>query len=290
MNTFSSCSCVRDDAETIPLSLVQELGITRHNAHTDASAIARLAVRRMEQANDLLCRLPFCVTVEAEAFGATVKIPDDESGPRCDGYLFSRIEELSHLAPMKLDRGRITEVLNSITLLHNEGYTVALNVEGPFTVLGLLIDSSTLFRGILTHRQILEQALGTLEESLICYIRQGIRHGASIISYADPAGALEVFGPKLYREIVGLSSHRLLQQLEGTGAATLIHLCGQTSRSLEKAGLCTAHAVEIPGGSTYGHNLRRLVHADKPILIGHNCMKSTPLVLNRPTIWQIKLT
>ncbi|MBV5330688.1 MAG: hypothetical protein JZU65_24165, partial [Chlorobium sp.] len=153
---------------------------------------------------------------------------------------FSRIEELCDLAPMELDRGRIPEVLNSIKLLHNQGYTVALNVEGPFTVLGLLIDSATLFRGILTHPQIIEQALGILEENLIHYIRQGIHHGASIISYADPAGALEVFGPKLYREIVGLSSHRLLQQLERTGEVALIHLCGQTSRNLEKVGLCTA--------------------------------------------------
>lgn len=270
--------------------MAKELGITCRNAHTDATAIGRMAVRRMEQANDLFCRLPFCVTVEAEAFGATVKMPDDDSGPRCDGYLFSRIEELLQLAPMELDRGRIAEVLNSISLLHKEGHMVALNVEGPLTILGLLIDSATLFRGIITHRQVIEQALGILEESLVRYIRQGIRHGASIISYADPAGTLEIFGPKLYREIVGLSSYRLLQQLEGTGEGALIHLCGQTSRSLEKVGLCTAHAVEIPGGTTYGNNLRRLVHANKTIFIGHNCMKSSPLVLNRPTVWQIKLT
>jgi len=270
--------------------LVKELGITCRNAHADATGIARVAIRRMEQADDLFCRLPFCVTVEAEAFGATVKIPDDDSGPRCDGYLFSRIEELLQLAPMELGRGRITEVLKSITLLHKEGHMVALNVEGPLTILGLLIDSATLFRGIITHRQILEQALSILEESLVRYIRLGIRHGASIISYADPAGTLEIFGPKLYREIVGLSSYRLLQQFERTGEGAMIHLCGRTSRSLEKAGLCTAHAVEMPSGTTYGNNLRSLIHANKPILIGHNCMKSSPLVLNRPIIWQIRLT
>jgi len=270
--------------------LVEELGITSRSAHTEATAIARLAVRRMEQARDVVCRMPFCVTVEAEAFGATVKMPDDDSGPRCDGYLFSRIEDLERLAPMELGQNRIAEFLKGVALLHNEGHMVALNVEGPLTVLGLLIDSGTLFRGVITHRKMLEQALGILEENLLRYIRQGIRHGASIISYADPAGTLEIFGPKLYREIVGLSTYRLLQQLEGSGEGALIHLCGQTSRSLEKVGMCTAHAVEMPGGATYGNNLRRLVHADKPIIVGHNCMKSSPLVLNRPGVWQIRLT
>jgi hypothetical protein len=46
----------------------------------------------------------------------------------------------------------------------------------------------------------------------------------------------------------------------------------------------------MPEGTTYGNNLRRLVHTSKPIFIGHNCMKSSPLVLNRPTLWQIRLT
>lgn len=269
---------------------MRALGITCRDAHTEAVAIARLAAQRMEDATDVVCRVPFCVTVEAEAFGAAIKIPDDDSGPRCDGYKFSRMEQLDQLAPMELDKGRITEILKSLTLLKEAGRMAVLNVEGPFTVLGFLIDSATIFRGIITHRTLLEQALTILEESLVDYIRTGIRYGADIISYADPTGALEIFGPKLYREIIGLSTYRILKQLESDAESALVHLCGQTSRSLEKVGLCTAHPVEVSGGTTYGNNLCRFVHAKTPAFIGHNCMKSSPRVLNRPSIWQIRLT
>lgn len=244
----------------------------------------------MEEAADVVCRVPFCVTVEAEAFGAALKMPDDDSGPRCDGYRFSRMEQLSQLTPMDLGKGRIAEVLKSVTLLKKAGGMVVLNVEGPFTVLGFLIDSATIFRGIIRHRILLEQSLALLEASLIDYIRTGIRSGADIISYADPTGALEIFGPKLYREVIGLSTYRILKTLESDTESTLIHLCGQTSRSLEKVGLCTAHPVEVPGGTTYGNNLCRFVHAKTPAFIGHNCLKSSTRVLNRPSVWRIRLT
>lgn len=289
MQPLTCYACSRDDAESLPLELIEELGLRFHAAHTDADAMARVAIRRMQLAKDVVCRVPFCVTVEAEAFGARIKVPDDEGGPRCSEYCCRQMEELSALQPMDLTRGRIATVLDSLSLLRDQGSVVTLNVEGPFTILSFLIDSSSLFRGLISHRHILEQALALIEESLVRYIREGIRRGAMIISYADPTGALEIFGPKLYREVVGASSYRILHALERERDGALIHLCGQKSRSLEKVGLCTAHSVPAPSGMTYGDSLCHFVQAKTPAFLGHNCMKSSNLALNRPTLWQIRL-
>ncbi len=290
MKAMHCYSCTRDDSEGIPFAFLEALGIDRQTAHSEARAIARISAMRMEQSVDVVCRVPFCVTVEAEAFGAAMKIPVDEGGPRCFGYRFSCMEQLNQLQPMDLSSGRIAEVLKSITILRDEGKVVVLNVEGPFTILGFLVDSGTIFRGIIKQRSILEHALSVLEASLVTYIRSGIRHGASIISYADPTGTIEIFGPDLYREVIGLSTYRILKQLEDPCAGALTHLCGQTSRSLERVGFCTAHPVEVARGVTYGTSLCQFVQAKTPAFIGHNCMKSSTLVLSRPTVWQIKLT
>ncbi|MGE4561208.1 MAG: uroporphyrinogen decarboxylase family protein [Desulfobulbus sp.] len=289
MQPLTCYACSRDDAESIPPELIEELGLSFYAAHTEASAMARVAIRRMQLAGDVVCRVPFCVTVEAEALGARIKVPDDEGGPRCSEYRFQRMEELSGLQPMDLTRGRIATVLDSLPLLHGQGGVATLNVEGPFTILSFLIDSATLFRGLISHRPILEQALALIEASLVRYIREGIRRGAGIISYADPTGALEIFGPKLYREVVGASTYRILRELEKDSDRALIHLCGQKSRSLEKVGLCTAQSVPAPAGMTYGDSLCHFVQAKTPAFLGHNCMKSSNLALNRPTLWQIRL-
>ncbi len=289
MQPLTCYACSRDDSENIPPELIEELGLSFYAAHTDADAMARVAIRRMQLAKDVICRVPFCVTVEAEAFGARIKVPDDEGGPRCSEYRFCRMEEVSGLQPMDLTRGRIATVLDSLALLRDQGSVATLNIEGPFTILSFLIDSATLFRGLISHRQILEEALSLIEASLVRYIREGIRRGAKIISYADPTGALEIFGPKLYREVVGASTYRILHELEKDSDGTLIHLCGQKSRSLEKVGLCTAHPVQAPSGMTYGDSLCHFVLAKTPAFLGHNCMKSSNLALNRPTLWQIRL-
>lgn len=289
MQPLTCYACSRDDSESIPLELIEELGLSFRAAHTDASAMARIAIRRMQLAKEVICRVPFCVTVEAEAFGARIKVPDDEGGPRCSEYRFRNMEELAGLQPMDLTCGRIATVLDSLALLRDQGRVVTLNVEGPFTILSFLVDSAPLFRGLISHRHILEEALSLIEASLVGYIREGIRCGAMIISYADPTGALEIFGPKLYREVVGASTYRIMRELESDSNGALIHLCGQKSRSLEKVGLCTAHAVQVPSGMTYGDSLCQFVQAKTPAFLGHNCMKSCNLALNRPTLWQIRL-
>lgn len=289
MQSLTCYACSHDDSESIPRELIEALDLSFRAAHTDATAMARIAARRMEMARDVVCRVPFCVTVEAEAFGARVKVPDDEGGPRCSEYRFARMEELAGLQPISLTRGRIAAVLDSLVQLREQGLVVTLNVEGPFTILSFLIDSATLFRGLISHRQVLTEALAVIEEGLISYIREGIRRGAQIISYADPTGALEIFGPALYREVVGASTYRILQRLEADGGGSLVHLCGQKSRSLEKVGLCTAQAVPTPPGATYGDSLRHFVQAKSSAFLGHNCMKSSNLALKQPTVWQIRL-
>lgn len=289
MEPITCFSCTREDAEGLSQAMVDELGYSHRAAHTQAGAMAKAAFLRMEKSGDTLSRVPFCVTVEAEAFGAEIDIPEDECGPRSNRFVFDTMVQLEQLQGMDLGRGRIAEVLKSISLLRDQGAIVALNVEGPFTILSFLIDSTAIFRGIITHRPVLEKVLAVIEASLADYILAGFRHGAHIVSYADPTGAMEFFGTKLYRDLIGMSSYRLLKRLERDADMGIIHLCGQKSRSLEKVGLCTVHQVEFPSVSSYGRCLCKLVDAGIPVFIGHNCMKNTGLDLSLSKVWKIKL-
>jgi uroporphyrinogen-III decarboxylase len=289
MSVVTCLSCSRDDAEDLPASLLAELGVEPRAAHTNAVAMARVSMARAGKVADPICRVPFCVTAEAEAFGGAITIPDDGSAPGSSQFVFERIEQLADLAPMDLSRGRIAEVLQSIAILKSEGKTVCLNVEGPFTVLSFLIDSSAVFSGIITRRQLLDQALQIIEASLAAYIRVAFAQGADMVSYADPTGAMQFFGPKLYREVVGASSHRLLKMLEKNDEIGLIHLCGQKSRDLEKAGFCVAKPVEVAGAASYGQSLCLIAGSKKPVLLGHNCMKNTGLAQKKALVWQLEL-
>lgn len=282
--------CKWDSAETLPAAMLRAAGISFYQAHTQGEAMALVAEAKRKASGDAICRIPFCVLVEAEAFGANVHIPNDETGPTLREHRFTAVEQLAELKEMDVTCGRISEVLRCAAILKERGNMVALNVEGPFTILGLLLDSAELFKGICLQRALLEQVLAILENSIVNYIKAAAAAGAAIISYADPTGALELVGPKLYRELVGKSSYHILKRLESELTGALVHLCGISSLNLEQTGFCTAKPVAVPEAQTYGDGLRRIVTDHPDIkLVGYNCMKSTPVVMKQPVVWQMKL-
>lgn len=289
MNFVVDYKCQGESPEEIPISIIHSTGISFYKAHTDKKAMAVIAENLKEYKGDCICRVPFCLTVEAEAFGANVIIPDEKTGPGFKGYRFSSIEELVEIEEMDLLRGRINEVLNCVEILGENGNIVALNVEGPFTILALLIDPMALYKGIGKHRDLIDKALQVIENSVVKYIVAGIEKGAKIISYADPTGAQEIVGPKIYREISGKVSYHILKRVEGDLAGAIVHLCGKTSTAFDKTGFCKVKPVTVAGGLTYGEAICQLYKDERIKFIGHNCMKSTPMSMRQPVVWQVEL-
>jgi uroporphyrinogen-III decarboxylase len=109
--------CTGDDMEQIPEEVVRETGITFPAAHSDKTSMAILAGKLREHRRDVIARVPFCVTVEAEAFGAYVKLGNALVGPRVEKYLFSSIEEMSSIQGLDIKKGRIREVLDAVEIL-----------------------------------------------------------------------------------------------------------------------------------------------------------------------------
>jgi MtaA/CmuA family methyltransferase len=61
-----------------------------------------------------------------------------------------------------------------------------------------------------------------------------VRAGADLIGIGDPAASL--VGPRIYDEFVWASQKRLVDALHFAGARVRLHICGNTSRSLESIG------------------------------------------------------
>ncbi|MCE5284634.1 MAG: hypothetical protein LLG02_02125 [Pelosinus sp.] len=289
MITVPDYKCRCNNSEEIPLSVIKMAEVNYAAAYAGGMPMALTAEAIKKDKDDSICKVPFCVTVEAEAFGTKVVIPDKITGPRFVGYKFSRIEDMLNLQKINLSSGRISEVLASVELLAKRGNVVALNVEAPFTILALLIDSVLLYKAIYKQREIVERVLAIIETNIEKYILAAIERGASIISYADPSGVAEIVGPKISREISGRSSYSVLKNIESSISGAVVHLCGKTSLSLEKAGLCSVKAVDVEQSITYGEAIIRLVKESSIKFIGHNCMKITPVHMSHPVVWQVNL-
>ena len=133
--------CVSDQLEEIPESIVKNSGLIFPDVHSKAEYIVELSKGLKKYKNDILCRLPFCNTVEAEALGGNIKLGDAKTGPRVESYAYNSLDELLEIGEIDFKSRRIAEVLKAVQILRDQDETVVLNVEGPFTIITSLIDS-----------------------------------------------------------------------------------------------------------------------------------------------------
>lgn len=282
--------CTGDDLEQIPAEVVKKTGISLPRAHSDNRSMATLASELKQHHGDVIVRVPFCVTVEAEAYGGHIKLGDALNGPRVDSYLYTSIEEMSDLQSLDLAKGRIKVVLDAVELLVDAGEKVALSVEGPFTILSSLIDPMNFYKSLRKNPQQVHDILAVIEKGIILYSLEGIKRGASIISYGDPVGTMGIIGPNVYRDYSGPSSWRIIQGIKEAGGKVLLHLCGKTSTALEKLEMARSYPIATNGVQTYGQALLGLLdHTTEPIVIGHRCIKGSSNRMVNPILWGIHL-
>jgi len=282
--------CTSDNLEEIPMSIIEGTGLKFPDTHTNKEDMIRLVKELKKYNNDTICRVPFCVTVEGEAMGANIKLGDEKNGPRVSEYAFNSIEELSNVKEIDLSNGRIKEVLDSIETLNNENEIVSLNVSGPFTIISSLINPRLFYKAIRNNRETVHNFINVIEDSIVKYALEGIKRGVKIISYGDPAGDLDIVGPKIYEEVSGRITYNILKRLEKNLNNCIIHLCIKTSTALEKIGFSKSQSIEYDKNLTYGEGINDLLINNKDIkIIGHNCIKRTPFKLRNPIVWHIKL-
>ncbi|TDO90121.1 MtaA/CmuA family methyltransferase [Halanaerobium saccharolyticum] len=282
--------CTGDNLEKIPQDIIDNTGLSFPKAHANKKDIAILAKALKEDKNDKICRVPFCVTVEAEALGADIKLGDNKRGPRVNNYLFSSVEDLVDIEELDLTKGRIREVLDAVETLNKEGELVALSVEGPFTIVSSLIDPMDFYRGIRKNKEVVNQFMEVIEDNIVKYILTGINKGAKIISYADPVGAIDIVGPKIYKDLSGQITYNVLKKVEDRLDGTIVHLCAKTSIAFEDLGFIKSVPRKIKAGISYGEAISKLLKNHKDIkFIGHKCIKMTPMKKERDFIWVLEL-
>lgn len=227
--------CTSNQQDNIPKELVDKIGLEYEEINNNSDHILELASLLSKDEDSKVIKLPFCHTMEIEAFGSKIKY-DCEYGNRVENYFIEDIGDLEKLKVLDIEKGRINQIFDAINKIKEKDMLVVLNITGPYTIATGLMSDKLFFKLYRTDRGKLLEVLKIIEESLIILIKEAVRLNVDIISFADPSGTIDIIGPKVYKDMIANSILNILSSVNDHLGNSVIHLCGKTSSSLSKIG------------------------------------------------------
>ena len=242
-----------------PVISVTQLGITEAmeetetswpKAHKDPEQMAKLASSLYELAGIECARVPFCLTVEAEAMGATVDLGSNERTPEVKETPFESADDIEVLDDF-LDNGRIPAVLEAIDIIKEEHpeLPVVVGITGPFTLTGHLLGIENLVRLIKTEPTEVEEAIENCLDICMDYVEELMEHEPDVICVAEPTASPELIDPIQFKTLIKPALEDLAGFIE---TKKVLHICGSTQdiisdmASIGFDGISIEEAVDLP--------------------------------------------
>jgi [methyl-Co(III) methanol-specific corrinoid protein]:coenzyme M methyltransferase len=213
------------------------------DAHRDPELMAKLGAGGHALYGLETVKVPFDVTIEAEALGGEVNYGDRNVFPQLRGPFLKEPSQFE-FPPDFLKRGRVPVVLQAIRLLR-EGYgakvPVVSSVMGPFTLCTLCFGEE-FFVWLKCEPEKYQQAMERATALACRYAAAQVIAGAEVIQFGEAAASGSMISPKDYSECVA-PFHR--QLAAAVGAPTVLHICGDITDRLERIGETGMSAISF---------------------------------------------
>ncbi|MEM0332342.1 MAG: MtaA/CmuA family methyltransferase [Archaeoglobaceae archaeon] len=242
---------MRGSVDYTPASSATTLGIRDAMAvfnayyptvHKDPEKMAKLGASLWELAKLEVARVPFCLTVVAEAMGCGINWGTEVRQPSVSKHL--PIDQIK-LPDDLLERGRIPVVRESIKILRKsvgDFLPILVGFEGPFTLAGHLVGTEKLLGMCITEPNKVKEILDVATEALIIVLKDMIKAGADYYVIPDPTAAPDVLDPSMFKEFV-VPKH--LEITENVGAPSILHICGDVKKILPHMAECGYNGLSI---------------------------------------------
>ena len=236
MAVIADFHCTYDHAAGFGTWTKEDYGIRFPEAYLECDEMVRLAKAVKIRNGTEHCQLPFCHTLEAEALGGMIRLGNGLTGPRIRDYRCSSLEEILALPALNLESGaavRTRETLEACRRLKEEGEQVVFLISGPITILNGLVNAELLFRGLLKKTELMEQIFEKLGCDILTMMKAAEAAGADCLSYGDPAGGVNLVGPRVAGHVAKTFTAPFLKRVsEELKQETLVLLCPKTAFAL----------------------------------------------------------
>lgn len=227
------------------VELMDEVGASWPEAHTNPELMAKLAIANHELSGLEAVRLPYCLTVLVEAMGCEINMGTKNRQPSVTDSPYPKSLDGAAVPADLLQRGRIPAVLEAIKIVREKvGPDVPIigGMEGPVTVASDMVSIKSFMKWSIKKTDLFEQALDLATEAAIIYANAMVEAGADVIAIADPVASPDLMSPDSFKQFL---QPRLQKFSASVNSLTVLHICGNVNKILDYMADCGFEGLSV---------------------------------------------
>jgi [methyl-Co(III) methanol-specific corrinoid protein]:coenzyme M methyltransferase len=257
---------------------MEKLGIFWPEAHKDPEKMVDLGASLHKLTGLETCRIPFCLTVQAEALGCEVDMGTKDRQPSIKGHLPFIPESLP---PDFLERGRIPVIIKAVELMKRKygDLPKIVGLEAVTTLTGHILGVENMLKMLIRQRDAVVKALDLCVKANTEYAKALIDAGAEVIVPCDPTASPEVISPRDFATLIKPRLKELADVIRKKGAVGVLHICGRAQRIVKDMAETGFHALSVE--EKVNIKEAKAMIGPKPVLVG-NVSSAKTLLMGTP--------
>lgn len=254
MNSFIQQLLNSDKRIAIPIMThpgIEAIGKNVVDAVTDGEVHYQAIKNVTETYDTTACTVIMDLTVEAEAFGCAISMPEHEV-PSVTGRLVCDEGSVNRLQVPSLSAGRMPEYLkaNRLAVENIKDKAVLSSCIGPFSLAGRLYDMSEIMVGIYIEPDVIKTLLDKCTEYITLYCKELKAIGATGVIMAEPAAGLLSNEDCLEYSTVYVK--QIVEAVQDDNFTVVLHNCGNK-------GHCTQAMIDSGAAALHFGNAVNMV-------------------------------
>ena len=223
------CICPGGMMNMVTEELMKLCEINFPDAHQNAQQMADLSEAVYKEGCFENYGVPFCMTVEAEEFGAEIDMGSNIYEPHVINYNISSVSEWEKLEAIDFSKGRSSTVIDAIKILKAKNTEVPIigNITGPISTASSIMEPVVFYKELRKNNEKAHEYMTFITKQITEFAIKQIEAGADIIAISDPSGTGEILGPKLFDEFAVKYINQIIAEVKRLGKRSIVHICGQ---------------------------------------------------------------
>jgi [methyl-Co(III) methanol-specific corrinoid protein]:coenzyme M methyltransferase len=223
------CICPGGMMNMVTEELMKLCEINFPDAHQNPQQMADLSEAVYKEGCFENYGVPFCMTVEAEEFGADIDMGSNIYEPHVINYNISSVSEWEKLEAIDFSKGRSSTVINAIKILKAKNTEVPIigNITGPISTASSIMEPVVFYKELRKNNEKAHEYMTFITKQITEFAIKQIEAGADIIAISDPSGTGEILGPKLFDEFAVKYINQIIAEVKRLGKRSIVHICGQ---------------------------------------------------------------